>query len=82
MPIKSFGRKNYFKHEMRLTQLLAARPADDILRNFSDKIQPKAIETGTILLIMDITKIPFKKILIKKKLPFCCNGHSGKGLVD
>ena len=46
MPFKSFGRKNYFKHEMRLTQLLAARPADDILRNLSDKIQPKAIETG------------------------------------
>ena len=56
MPFKSFGRKNYFKHEMRLTQLLAAQPADDILRNFSDKIQPKAIETGIFLLIVDITK--------------------------
>ena len=62
MPFKSFGRKNYFKHEMRLTQLLAARPADDILRNFSDKIQPKAIETGITLSIVDMKKIfPLKK---------------------
>ena len=57
MPFKSFGRKNYFKHEMRLTQLLAARPADDILRNLSDKIQPKAIETGITLSIVDMKKI-------------------------
>ena len=62
MPYKSFGRKNYFKHEMRLTQLLAARPADDILRNLSDKIQPKAIETGITLSIVDMKKIfPLKK---------------------
>ena len=62
MPFKSFGRKNYFKHEMRLTQLLAARPADDILRNLSDKIQPKAIETGITLSIVDMKKIfPLKK---------------------
>ena len=57
MPFKSFGRKKYFKHEMRLTQLLAARPADDILRNLSDKIQPKAIETGITLSIVDMKKI-------------------------
>ena len=61
MPFKSFGRKNYFKHEMRLTQLLAARPADDILRNLSDTIQTKAIETGIFLLIVDITKYRFKR---------------------
>ena len=62
MPFKSFGRKNYFKHEMRLTQLLAAQPADDILRNLSDKIQPKAIETGITLSIADMKKIfPLKK---------------------
>ena len=62
MPFKSFGRKNYFKHEMRLTQLLAARPADDILRNLSDKIQPKAIETGITLSIVDMKKLfPLKK---------------------
>ena len=62
MPFKSFGRKNYFKHEMRLTQLLAAQPADDILRNLSDKIQPKAIETGITLSIVDMKKIfPLKK---------------------
>ena len=62
MPFKSFGRKNYFKHETRLTQLLAARPADDILRNLSDKIQPKAIETGITLSIVDMKKIfPLKK---------------------
>ena len=45
---------------MRLTQLLAAQPTDDILRNFSDKIQPQAIETGIIGLIVDITKITLK----------------------
>ena len=62
MPFKSFGRKNYFKHEMKLTQLLAARPADDILRNLSDKIQPKAIETGITLSIVDVKKLfPLKK---------------------
>ena len=62
MPFKSFGRKNYFKHEMRLTQLLAARPADDILRNFSDKIEAKDIETGINLSIADMKKLfPLKK---------------------
>ena len=62
MPFKSFGRKNYFKHEMRLTQLLAARPADDILRNLSDKIQPKDIETSITLSIVDMKKLfPLKK---------------------
>ena len=62
MPFKSFGRKNYFKHEMRLTQLLAARPADDILRNFSDKIEAKAIETGITLSIVDMKRLfPLKK---------------------
>ena len=57
MPFKSFGRKKYFKHEMKLTQLLAARPADDILRNISDKIEAKAIETGITLSIVDMKKI-------------------------
>ena len=62
MPYKSFGRKNYFKHEMRLTQLLAARPADDILRNLSDKIEAKAIETGITLSIVHMKKVfPLKK---------------------
>ena len=66
MPFKSFGRKNYFKHEMRLTQLLAARPADDILRNLSDKIEAKAIETGITLSIVDVD---MKKLFPLKKGP-------------